>query len=93
MLTLIFVSQALCDSNPDIHLKKAYESRLLSSAGSEPRQELPSLSFPPVHSSTSPLAASAKLLSVEKGPCEYCQQVIPLSELIKHEVKNSQLSY
>ena len=30
--------------------------------------------------------ASKTLLSVEKGPCEFCHQVIPLAQLIGHEV-------
>ena len=41
---------------------------------------------PPMWSSSIDVAATTKLLTVEKGPCEYCHKVIPLSELIKHEV-------
>lgn len=38
--------------------------------------------------------ASATLLSVEKGPCEFCHQVIPLAQLIQHEVnKQKPLHY
>jgi hypothetical protein len=36
--------------------------------------------------------ASATLLSVEKGPCEFCHQVIPLAQLIRHEV-NTQRNF
>lgn len=75
--------QALCDSNPDIHLKKVYETRLSASASSMSKQQERPLSPPP---STGAVGGSTKLLSVEKGPCEYCQELIPLSELIKHEV-------
>lgn len=79
--------QALCESNPDIHLKKAYDSKLSSVPSLErrlsPPWSSPASSFPFAPPSS---GASTKLLSVEKGPCEYCHELIPLSDLIKHEV-------
>ena len=72
--------QALCEANPDIHLKKAYDSQLSSAQRLERR---PSPLSSPVPSFAE---ASTRLLSVEKGPCEYCHQLIPLSDIIHHEV-------
>ena len=78
---LPFSTQALCDLNPDIHLKKVYDGQVAPSL----RQEESSLSSRSIKTEPE-VAASTTLLSVEKGPCEYCHQVIPLAQLIKHEV-------
>ena len=88
--------QALCDSNPSVHLKKFPESQPPSSAtalGHNPSLSSNGATSSLTSSSTSgretepgAAAASPTLLSVEKGPCEYCHQVIPLAQLIGHEV-------
>lgn len=80
-----FLLQALCDFNPDINLKKAYDSKM-SSARTQPRVDHTHPRLPSPSNAAVSSGASNKLLSVEKGPCEYCQKVVPLSELIKHEV-------
>ena len=73
--------QAVCESNPDIHLNKVYKNRVTPSTIAKPKLDL-SPQPPP----SLAVGATAKLLSVEKGPCEYCHEVIPLSQLINHEV-------
>ena len=85
---MLLVVQALCEANPDIHLNKAYDSQLPSAQRLErhlsPPSYSPAPSFPEV---------STKLLSMEKGPCEYCHQLVPLSDIIQHEVLGTGLMH
>ena len=91
--------QALCSSNPNTHLKKFYESEPPTSSaaaiGLSQSHDPPPLSPSPTitmatgaEAGAGVAGASATLLSVEKGPCEFCHQVIPLAQLIRHQVRH-----
>ena len=91
--------QALCSSNPNNHLKKFHESEPFTSSASAVGLSLSRdpPRAPPTMTSTMATGAeagvgvagaSATLLNVEKGPCEFCHQVIPLAQLIRHQVRS-----
>ena len=83
-----FSIQAFCDSNPGRLYESHPSSAVHVAARRGPLSSTSVAALPLRHDTSEPggATASTTLLSVEKGPCEFCRQVIPLTQLVRHEV-------